>query len=102
MTPPLTKIILLSPTLSFLALLFLALLTANTLYADQKITSDDGREVLLNDDGSWQYRSSDRFATTSDGRRVRLKEDGRWSYDGNAPLRSTEQVRTNDLDIKLQ
>ncbi|MFA7553562.1 MAG: hypothetical protein WCY88_04875 [Spongiibacteraceae bacterium] len=50
------------------------------LYAAQDVISDDGREVQLNEDGSWVYKSSDRFANTKDGRRVRLKEDGSWVY----------------------
>ncbi len=75
---------------------------SNALFADQKMTASDGREVLLKKDGSWLYLSTDRFANTEDGRRVRLKEDGSWSYDGNAPLRSKIQVRTVALDMKLQ
>ena len=81
------------------------LLFVPTSYADttdQKIITIDGREVQLNENGSWKYLSTDRFANTKDGRRIRLKEDGSWSYAGNAPLKSEEQVRTSELDIKLQ
>lgn len=42
------------------------------------VLSDDGREVKLNDDGSWEYVSGDRFATRDDGSRIRLGEDGSW------------------------
>ena len=69
---------------------------------DQQIISDDGREVLLKQDGTWEFRSNDRFATTEDGRRVRLKADGSWMYLGNAPSTSEMQVRTQDLEISLQ
>ncbi len=72
------------------------------LQADQKTITDDGREVLLKQDGSWEYLSNDRFANTEDGRRVRLKADGSWEYTGNAPLVSSERVRTTELDIELQ
>ncbi len=80
-------------------LLFIPVSYADTI--DQQITTDDGREILLKADGRWEYRSTDRFANTDDGRRVRLKEDGSWAYTGNAPLKSKTQVRTADLDIKL-
>ncbi len=85
---------------TIMALLFVTGSHGDT--ANQQVTTDDGREVLLKADGHWQYRSTDRFANTEDGRRVRLKEDGSWSYAGNAPLRSDEQVRTSELDLKLQ
>jgi len=67
-----------------------------------EIINVDGREVLLNDNGSWQFQSTDRFATLKDGTQIRLKEDGSWQAIGNAPLQSKEQVRTTDLNIKLQ
>ncbi len=70
--------------------------------AAQEVISDDGREVLLKEDGTWEFRSNDRFANTSDGRRVRLKADGSWQYIGNALLSSKQQLRTTEIDIKLQ
>ncbi len=81
---------------------FFLSITTNTLSADQKIISDDGREILLNENGSWIFRSTDRFASTKEGHRIRLKEDGSWTYAGNAPLKSKTQVRTAELGIKLQ
>ncbi len=75
---------------------------SNTLSANQEIITDDGREVLLKQDGSWTFRSTDRFANTKQGQRVRLKEDGSWEYTGNAPVILEKQVRTTELDIKLQ
>jgi len=61
-----------------------------------------GREVRLKEDGSWEFRSTDRYANTKDGDRVRLKVNNTWEYIGNAPLTSKVQVRTTTLDIKLQ
>lgn len=70
--------------------------------SSEEIVIVDGREVVLNDDGTWKLLSTDRFANRSDGSRVRLKEDGSWQTIGNAQLISKEQVRTADLDITLQ
>jgi hypothetical protein len=33
---------------------------------------------------------------------VRLKDDGSWQYVGNIPLMPKQQVRTTELDIKLE
>ena len=96
-----TKILLTASALNIIVTSFI-LTGSNTVSANQQVITDDGREVLLKEDGHWEYRSTDRFANTEDGRRVRLKEDGSWSYTGNAPLKSKAQVRTSDLDIKLQ
>ncbi|ARN75061.1 hypothetical protein [Oceanicoccus sagamiensis] len=62
--------------------LLFSLLLQTPLQAAEQIVSDDGREVQLNADGSWEYKSTDRFATTADGRRVRLSADGQWAYTG--------------------
>ena len=40
--------------------------------ADETALSDDGREVRLMNDGTWEYVSDDRCATSEDGKRVRL------------------------------
>ena len=70
--------------------------------ATQQVVTVENREVILKTDGSWEYRSIDRFANTKDGQRVRLKQDGSWQFVGNAPLTSKQQVRTAELDLKLQ
>lgn len=70
--------------------------------AEQQVITDDGREVLLKTDGTWVFRSTDRFANTEDGQRVQLKQDGSWQYVGNAPMATEEHVRSTLLDIKLQ
>jgi hypothetical protein len=85
-----------------LMLCIAALSVSQGVFADQDVISDDGREVLLKDDGSWVFLSNDRYANTEDGRRVRLKSDGSWEYVGNAPLQSEQQVRTTTTDITLQ
>ena len=82
-------------------LLYIALITTPAL-ADQKLISDDGREILLKDDGRWEFISTDRFANTKDGRRVRLMDNGTWVYVGNAPLVTKQQARTRTTDIKLE
>ncbi|MEE8059776.1 MAG: hypothetical protein V3T17_18390 [Pseudomonadales bacterium] len=55
---------------------------SSSLFAAQESIGDDGRQVLLNDDGTWRYTHTDRFAITGDGKRVRLKQDGSWTYVG--------------------
>ncbi|MBT4520065.1 MAG: hypothetical protein HOC23_08665 [Halieaceae bacterium] len=57
-----------------------------SLFAEDTVISDDGREVQLKDDGSWIYKSTDRFATTADGKRVRLKDDGSWIFTGEKAI----------------
>jgi hypothetical protein len=95
-----------TPIYTYILLLAVLLLSASqALSAAQEAISDDGREVLLNDDGTWAFRSTDRFANTSDGRRVRLRADGSWKYvgnaSGNALLSSNLQLKTTQIDIRL-
>jgi hypothetical protein len=73
-----------------------------TAQAQLTATGDDGREVILNEDGSWEYSSTDRYANTSDGRRILLKDDGNWEYQGKQqqPL-SQQQYRNNSVNIHL-
>ena len=90
------------PTRIVFIIISLSLLPgSNALSANQDVITDDGREVLLRDDGTWEFRSTDRFANTKDGHRIRLKDNGSWQYVGNAPLTSKQQIRTTVLDIKL-
>lgn len=84
-----------------LLLITAALSLSHTALADRTALGDDGREIRLKDDGSWEYISTDRLATSDDGTRVRLKEDGSWEFIGNAPIQTAEQVRTENLDISL-
>ncbi len=89
---------------SFTTALFVLVLTIGNYAsaADQDGLTDDGREVLLNEDGTWEFRSNDRYANTNDGHRVRLKANNTWEYVGNAALTTKTQVRTTTLDIKVQ
>ncbi|VAW51797.1 hypothetical protein MNBD_GAMMA05-83 [hydrothermal vent metagenome] len=80
---------------------FLFLLSTHVFAEGPEVINVGGREVLLKQNGQWEYRSTDQFANTTDGRRVRIKKDGSWSYIGNASLKSNVQVRTSNLDIKL-
>jgi hypothetical protein len=100
METPLMSRTILTPSILIIPLLLAPV--SNVLSANQEIITEDGREALLNEDGTWSFRSTDRFANTKDGRRVRLKDDGSWQHTGNAPVILKEQVRTMDLDIKLQ
>lgn len=86
---------------SFLYALILGASSTIAYSADRNATGDDGREIILKDNGSWEYRSTDRFASSEDGTRVRLKDNGQWEFIGNAPVVSKEQVRTQALDIQL-
>jgi len=89
------------PLIIYMLILFL-IPVSDACSADQQVITDDGREVLLKGDGTWVFRSTDRFANTEDGQRVRLKQDGSWQYVGNAPVASVEHVRSTLLDLKLQ
>ncbi len=86
---------------SFLYALILGMSCSAAYSADRNATGDDGREIILKDNGGWEYRSTDRFATSEDGTRVRLKDNGSWEFIGNAPVESKEQVRTQALDVQL-
>lgn len=90
-------------TLAVIASLSLILSLSNSaLLANQEGLTDDGREVLLKENGTWEFSSNDRYANTKSGHRVRLKADKTWEFVGNAPITSKERVRTTTLDIKLQ
>ena len=61
-----------------LALISVVLWFAASIHAEETVLSDDGREVTLRDDGTWNYLSDDRYATSEDGTRIRLQSDGKW------------------------
>lgn len=63
----------------FRLICFCLLLIAANASADPKTAiADDGREIILYDDGRWEYVTEDRFATTPDGTRIRLKPNQQW------------------------
>jgi hypothetical protein len=101
-TPHMKQAIQIPTPLIIYTLILLLLPVSDACSADQQVITDDGREVLLKGDGTWVFRSTDRFANTKDGQRVQLKQDGSWQYMGNAPVASDEHVRSTLLDIKLQ
>lgn len=91
-----------TPLLLSITLFSLFLVTGNSQAGSQKVITDDGHEVLLNDDGSWTFRTPDRFTSTSDGRRIRLKDDGSWQYANDLPPAADNKKQTPDPDVKLE
>ena len=47
--------------------------------AQEIVIDSDGRQIQLNDDGSWSMLSRDRFATNEAGERIRIRADGTWA-----------------------
>lgn len=62
--------------------------------------ADDGREVILKDNGEWEYVTDDVFATTPDGQRIRLKSNQRWQEvrDAEAPAYQPVPISTVQRD----
>ena len=52
--------------------------TASSMAEPQRAIADNGREVILNDNGEWEYANDDMYATTKEGNRVRLSPNGKW------------------------
>ncbi len=69
--------------------------------ADQSAVGDDGREILLKDNGSWEYKNEDRFATSESGSRVRLKDDGSWAFIQNKRVASHQVYSESNLNFAL-
>lgn len=64
----------------------------------QNIVSKDGREIILNDDGTWEYAPEGILVETEDGKKARLKSDNTWQYVENTELQ--EQVVFSDQGEK--
>ena len=79
------------------SLILCCLVSANS-EAAERVIADDGREVQLNDDGSWEYLSSDRFATSATGKRIRLMDNGTWELTGELAVPAATLVAE---DIKM-
>ena len=62
--------------------------------------ADNGREIVLEKDGTWRYTSDDLFATTQDGRRIKLSPDGQWSpaNPAEAPTYQPVAISANNRD----
>lgn len=73
-----------TPRLLATTLAAVTLCSAPLLQAKDIITPE-GREITLNPDGSWTYKSDDRIVTTPDGRRIRIRPDNTWEYIEGAP-----------------
>ena len=76
--------------------------------AAEELTLDDGRKILLKDDGTWSFASSDRVLGTADGREVRVRPDGTWEYTGEMvipPAAESGEVTvasSGDIILKLK
>ncbi|MYM63847.1 hypothetical protein [Pseudomaricurvus sp. HS19] len=80
--------------------------------ADQTAMGDDGREILLKDNGTWEYKEKDRFGTSESGSRVRLKDNGSWEFVDNkvapvpkaisAPVAAKSTFVASNLNFALQ
>jgi hypothetical protein len=66
----------------------------------RRAVADDGREVILKDNGEWQYVTDDVFATTPEGQRIRLTPDHRWekARDSDAPAYQPVPISTLQRD----
>ena len=51
----------LKKTTSLLLPVMVLLALGNADAQNQQVITDDGREVLLNEDGSWMFKSNDRY-----------------------------------------
>lgn len=79
--------------------IFLILLTSFAM-AEEVVVSDDGRQIRLNDDGTWVQLSQDRFATNAQGQRIRLRADGKWNV--MSAQDTTQGVRSSIEPVPLQ
>ena len=88
--------------------IYIAALCSMTAFAAEEISLEDGRKILLQDDGTWSYSSSDRLLNSADGRQVRLRQDGTWEYSGemaiipNASGSENPFVNSGDISLTLQ
>ncbi len=62
------------------SLLVLLIAAAASSLSEEVVVTDDGKQLQLNDDGTWVHVSQDRFATTESGERIRVRANGTWNY----------------------
>jgi hypothetical protein len=86
--------------IKFCFALMLSVVFQGQLQAEQQVIGDDGRQIILAEDGTWSYSSTDRFATTANGKRVRLKEDGSWEFTGEKASLVDRELATQKLAAK--
>lgn len=78
--------------------LLAALLIPALVNAEPKTAvADNGREVILKDNGEWEYKSKDIYATTTDGQRVRLSPNNQWR-----PVSKTEAPAPAPTQVIIQ
>ena len=77
-----------------ISLVILMTTIASVIGAEERLVTDDGREVLVHEDGSWEFILVDRYATAPDGQRILLQADGNWEYIAKA---SSEVIPTPSL-----
>lgn len=88
--------------------IYIAALCSMTAFAAEEISLEDGRKILLQDDGTWSYSSSDRLLNSADGRQVRVRQDGTWEYSGqmaiipNASGSENALVSIGDISLTLK
>ena len=72
---------------------FITIATSTWCITEQRLVTSDGREVILNDDGTWEFASQDRYATTPDGQQIQIKTDGSWTVvESTPPPAQTAQI----------
>lgn len=79
----------------------LSLLPATSIAEPKTAVADNGREVILKENGEWEYVSEDVFATTPDGQRIRLQPNQQWREvsDSQAPVYQPVAITTVQSDL---
>ena len=57
-------------------------------------TTDNGKKVILNEDGTWRYRESITVTKKSDTANAKLRV-GSWKSGGILPIRKMERLKRN-------
>lgn len=80
--------------------LSVAFVSAPALAEPKTAVADNGREVILKENGKWEYANDDIYATTPDGERVRLQPDQSWQKvdSDEAPVLQPVVVNTVQRD----
>lgn len=79
----------------------LTFISAPALAESRTAVADNGREVILKENGEWEYANDDLYATTPDGQRVRLQPNQRWEKvdTDEAPALQPIVVNTVERDV---
>lgn len=88
---------------SYILTLLLVALSSNQVFAEEKTAiADNGREVILKDNGEWEYTTDDIFATTPDGQRIRLQPNQRWQEVSDSEAPSFENAPVVVIQQEIQ